>query len=671
MDTRISRKRNTLATDATSMEELCWAESESLRVELEGDCFGRSCSRTHGDAGGAADGLVLLAWREPGFSAPIGCLSAAEGVGCSGASSVAGSDEDWGSGVSNSGSLLQAALGGLRRGGPARSRLWWRDGDRRRIGWTRPQGVRTEGCLGEDIDLHRGITDGSEGSIQRQLSEESLLFTDEHALWHRMATDPAGGVGVAASSASSGALIESPMQRQMSMPAVDEEQLGGSSTGGIRTEPHIELEAQDDANSPSCFNRLLSARSLSSVSSAGSSWERMVPHHPPTLLPGTDQARQFEFHPSLNGVMLTGDQRGGVRTVVNIGDEDGARCHEVLRVDEHPVVSLTWLRHSASRAACGIARTGVIRFLSYDWNASCHESALQEIGSLQAPAQISSLSTSCGDDYLLASGLSNSFTVFDLNTGKLVREAPDAHEHFINVSRFSHTHPQILATVSLDHTCKLWDLRLPLTRDKAVRVLNTGGPNVMCAFSPDDRLLLCSGTDRRLIQFELPSGRRYPSEFGFLPPRVTASGGLQQYRRAMYFASGQRLVTAATDESHLRVLSASGANIGVVNMRGVIRGWHQDNFAGRLRSGGDRAVPADRFTRGGAEQRGLVRGEVCLDQGSSSTGNIEYVQSVRTHPVDETMLGALMSLSHGEHEPYRGIALVRLDSVSLGVEHQT
>jgi len=652
MDTRISRKRNASATDATPLEDLCWAESESVRIELEGECFGRQPSCMDSSFGNDS-GRVLLAWREPGFSAPIGCLAAADGVRSSCVSSVAGSDDDYGGG-SSSAALLQAALGGRRRMAPARARLWWReDADRRRTGWGRPMAARTVDCLGEDIDLTGGISDppdDSQGSsMRRQLSEESTFsLADEQLLWHRVATDPAGG-----------ASTDSPMTRQVSMPAVDEE-FASSNTGA---------STREDAIHSPAFERMASALSVSSMSSTGSAWEHVVPHHPPELLPGTDQARQFEFHPSLRGVMLTGDQRGGVRAIVGVGDEDGARAHEVLRVDEHPVVSLTWLRHSASRAACGIARTGVIRFLSYDWNAASNESALQEIGSLQAPAQISSLSTSCGDDYLLASGLSNSFTVYDLNTGKLVREARDAHEHFINVSRFSHSHPQILATVSLDHTCKLWDLRLPLTKDKTLQVLNTGGPNVMCAFSPDDRMLLCSGTDRRLIQFELPSGRRNPNKFDFLPPRVTG-GGLQQYRRAMYFASGQRLVTAATDESHLRVLSTAGASIGVVNMRGVIRGWHQD-FASRSRGmGGDRFAQNDRHHRVGVN-RGLVRGELCLEQGSSSIGSCEYVQSVRTHPVEETMVGALMSLAHGEHEPYRGIALVRLDSMSLGVEHQT
>jgi len=634
------------------------------------------------DAAGAVAGQALLLWREPAFRAAIGCLSTAADGRSSVGSSASGQEEDISGGAFASGMLRQAALCG-RRGAPARARLWWReDVDLGRAG----RRGRHNSLLNRGLRevSRRAAPEGSSANARPEASgqtpaESAASDTDDDISnplvpWHRLMSEPTD------------INPDSPWRRQMSMPAVYED-------GAVRSDGlagAVPTASDGSITTPSvrdlgCSEQSVRGTSVQSSSCGGVAWERIVPHRPPLLLPGTDQARQFEFHPSLSGVMLTGDQRGGVRIVAGFqdGQDDAPRVHERLLVDEHPVVSLVWLRHSPSRAVCGIARTGMIRFLSYTWNAPLTSPSLQEIGSLQAPAQISSLSPSCGDEYLLASGLSNGFAVYDLGSGKLVREASDAHDHFINVSRFCHSHPHILATVSLDHTCKLWDLRLPSSRDKVVKVLNTGGPNVMCAFSPDDRLLLCSGIDRRLVQFELPSGKRNPFEFESLPSRAIPSG-LQQYRRSMYFASGERLVTAATDESHLRVLSTSGESMGVVNMRGVIRKERDeggDDSAG-ARSDSDFSGSGSAASSAGCERarggnsrtrmdRGFVRGEVRIEESAASVGNNEYVQSVRTHPGDETLVGALMSLARRGHEPYRGITLVRLDARGLGVQQQT
>jgi len=229
-----------------------------------------------------------------------------------------------------------------------------------------------------------------------------------------------------------------------------------------------------------------------------------------------------------------------------------------------------------------------------------------------------------------------------------------------------------------------------LTRDKAVRSLNTGGPNVMCAFSPDDRFLLCSSIDRRLVQFELPAARRTP-EFELLPPRDGHPISLQQYRRSMYFAGGRHFVTAATDESHLRVMSTQGENVGVVDMRGVIQTWQEKLCTRSICS-----TPSGPRV---SMERGFITGEVQLEDSGSSgngqrgpvgrggtsaaataaafasgatsiggSGNMEYVQSLRTHPIKEDCIGVLMTLSRGEHEPLRGIAMVHCDPRSLGAE---
>merc|ERR1712100_1018252 len=80
------------------------------------------------------------------------------------------------------------------------------------------------------------------------------------------------------------------------------------------------------------------------------------------------------------------------------------------------------------------------------------------------------------------------------------------HENFANILRFTNRSPHVFATVSFDTTCKVWDLREPLMRERPVTVLNTNTLNVMCCFSPDDKYLLISGVDKALHQFDVAGG---------------------------------------------------------------------------------------------------------------------------------------------------------------------
>merc|ERR1719230_1802829 len=98
--------------------------------------------------------------------------------------------------------------------------------------------------------------------------------------------------------------------------------------------------------------------------------------------------------------------------------------------------------------------------------------------------------------------------------------------------------------------------------------------NIMCTFSPDDRRLLCSGAESvdtgtqggSIVQFELPSFRQAPQSFPVRP----AAPSRAHYRRSFFFFGGGNFVTTATPESHVRVLSAEGSNLGVVDFRGLL-----------------------------------------------------------------------------------------------------
>lgn len=416
----------------------------------------------------------------------------------------------------------------------------------------------------------------------------------------------------------------------------------------------------------------------SSQGEAANVWERLAPHYQPKLLVNTHQTRQFEFHPSLPQVLLTGDKRGGVN-VIHTEEEELRRP---LVVDSCPVLGLSWMRHHPQSAVCGAAHSGQIRFLKYDLQANPQDPALQHVLTVDEFPKLSSLSINCTDDFLLASGFTHDLSLYDTGTGQVLHRVLGVHSHFINISRFAHRAPHIFATASFDHTCKVWDLRQPLIHDRPVKVLHTGGLNVMCTFSPDDKYLLCSGIDTRITQFELPSFRMSPDNFPLRPAMHQA-----RYRRSMYFATGRHFVTAATDESHIRIMSASGKNMGVVDFCGLLgRTWtsaqrplpageipqsvraprrHRvmDGFECKLQRAEGREEPRVMWEAGS-----LNTGEVQLDDelarmrgASAAEGrtNKEYVQSVRTHPIVENRVGVLLSSYHPDPQSY--IAFVHLD----------
>lgn len=452
-------------------------------------------------------------------------------------------------------------------------------------------------------------------------------------------------------------------------PGQDLEQFSRSARGSAAVASHpgdTAVDAEADGTSGG-----------SSVAEAANTiWERLAPHYPPKLLVNTHQTRQFEFHPSLPQVLLTGDKRGGVN-VIHTEEEELRRP---LIVDSCPVLGLAWMRHHPQSAVCGAAHSGQIRFLKYDQQANPQDPALQHVLTVDEFPKLSSLSINCTDDFLLASGFTHDLALYDTGTGQVLHRVLGVHSHFINISRFAHRCPHVFATASFDHTCKVWDLRQPLIHDRPVKVLHTGGLNVMCTFSPDDRYLLCSGIDTRITQFELPSFRMFPDSFPLRPAMHQA-----RYRRSMYFATGRHFVTAATDESHIRIMSASGKNMGVVDFCGLLgRTWtslqrplpanEKKRKVGSLRR--SRMLAENNLQRAEGreeprvmwEAKPLKQGEVQLDDelarmrgGPAAEGRVhkEYVQSVRTHPIVENRVGVLLSSYHPDPQSY--IAFVHLD----------
>lgn len=310
--------------------------------------------------------------------------------------------------------------------------------------------------------------------------------------------------------------------------------------------------------------------------------------------------------------------------------------------------------------------------------ASLRDPCLHHVLTVEEFPKLSSLSINCTDDLLLASGFTHDLALYDTHTGQVLHRVLGVHSHFINISRFAYRSPHVFATASFDHSCKVWDCRQPLLHNKPVKVLQTGGLNVMCTFSPDDKYLLSSGIDTRISQFELPSFNHSPANFPLRPAQHQA-----RYRRSMYFATGQHFVTAATDESHIRVMSATGRNLGVVDFSGLLGrtdpSLHRPLPLGDMPSRTKVVRRARMFDHSGfklqraegreeprvmCEDNGLIQGEVQLDDErapavADTRNQKEYVQSVRTHPIVENRVGVLLSSYHPDPQSY--VAFVHLD----------
>lgn len=383
--------------------------------------------------------------------------------------------------------------------------------------------------------------------------------------------------------------------------------------------------------------------------------ERIVPHYPARVLPHTHGARQFEFHPTLPDTVLVGDKRGNVLILEGEGEEG---VHPPLNVGNFPVLALVWLRHHPQIAISGSASSGHISFVRYTPNAGRSEPCLRQLHCSKDFANLTSLSANCTDDYLLATGLSRNVEVYDVRTGQTAMSASGIHDHFINIGRFCNETPHIFATASFDHTCRIWDLRQPLVKDRCIRVLTTDERNVMCVFSHDDRQLLCSGVDTRVSQFEVPSWRRTPEKFELREPHFQG-----RYRRSMYMAGSPYIVTGATEESHLKILSmVTGEGLGVIELRGQIMSAKTPATATPSpMTGVLKRFPAAslrnpwRWSRMDSRQahcadivdmkwqQDVIRGQVEINDSLTSTqSGHEFVQSVRAHPIVKNRIGVMV-----------------------------
>ncbi len=147
--------------------------------------------------------------------------------------------------------------------------------------------------------------------------------------------------------------------------------------------------------------------------------------------------------------------------------------------------------------------------------------------------------------------------VYDLATGVRCTELKGIHDDSINISRFTYHSPDILATCSFDCKLKLWDLRMPSSRE--IYSIETPESLVMINFSPSDAFILSSGADNEVHQYLVADGRKHVSF------KIPKSGADLNFTRSYYSASGAFILTGGSEEDCLHMLSSATGDL-IVNI---------------------------------------------------------------------------------------------------------
>ncbi|KAK4537244.1 hypothetical protein CDCA_CDCA11G3269 [Cyanidium caldarium] len=288
------------------------------------------------------------------------------------------------------------------------------------------------------------------------------------------------------------------------------------------------------------------------------------------VFPAAGRARQFEYHPTIVGRLAVGTLDGTVELVnthrlgvcLSRVSVSNAAASSSITSSQRPahhhdvaVLGLCWLRGHPDYLLSGTDR-GDIRLLRFSSDSAVRPSVAATYPEFR---HLTSLHANATDQHLIVSGYRKSVPVYNIRTGQSVRTLHPCHDKHINVVKFAHTLPDVLATCSLDGGVALWDLRQPLP---VYRVQMARG-NVMLCFSGDDRRLLVSGEDNQVVQLETASGRRL-HELIVRSGRATAN-----YTRSYYLdASGDEyIISGSCEESKVRLFRAmNGKQLGEVEM---------------------------------------------------------------------------------------------------------
>lgn len=373
----------------------------------------------------------------------------------------------------------------------------------------------------------------------------------------------------------------------------------------------------------------------------------------------TSGVRQFEFHPVRPEILLLGKKSG---TAEIVDHETDTQTHST-QIDVHPILGLSWLNQHPQRAVVAASQSGVIKFLRYD---ELNHGKMESV-EMDSFAHLSSLSMNCTDDYFMTSGFCTDVGLYDVFTGRRINTFQMLHHNFINILRFAHRTPHVFSTASFDNTCKVWDLREPIiSGHKPVMCLSTGALNVMCCFCPDDSRVLVSGVDDALREFDLRQGGSMGTKFP-----VPAMNSSINYRRSLYLAGGRVVASVATNETLLRLYDAGAPHrsLGQIDFRNMSMQKPEPSAHVEVEHRRAGRLPALSWRNSSVLPRGAsMRGVSARPEEptpATARPEVEYLQSLRCHPTDPTLLGAIVAAS--EPTPESLVTTIRFEKPTGGI----
>eukprot|EP00428_Durinskia_dybowskii_P060563 CAMPEP_0170378746 /NCGR_PEP_ID=MMETSP0117_2-20130122/12971_1 /TAXON_ID=400756 /ORGANISM="Durinskia baltica, Strain CSIRO CS-38" /LENGTH=1984 /DNA_ID=CAMNT_0010634133 /DNA_START=96 /DNA_END=6050 /DNA_ORIENTATION=- len=306
------------------------------------------------------------------------------------------------------------------------------------------------------------------------------------------------------------------------------------------------------------------------------------------VVSGNRCPRQFEYHPSKNG-MVFGTISGEVCAIdIYNGENRDNTCTDDSAETTVPIKSLgyygknhndtmlglCWLRPQSSDAGGSIfgeSRGNGNLFLSgssrgrvclgdvsreFDPTNSSSYSIVHEYPVFE---KLTSVHVNSTNELIILSGYSTGVNIVDAETSKLTRDFKNIHQDHINISRFSTMSPNLFATSSFDGTIKTWDLRqscgtssvggsTPAPSDKPIYTVQANSGVVMINFSVDDNFILASALDNEINQYLFLDGRKH------LTYNIPRTGLKSNFTRAYYSASGRHTLTGACEENTVKIM---------------------------------------------------------------------------------------------------------------------
>ncbi|KAL7068757.1 F-box domain-containing protein [Cryptosporidium serpentis] len=319
----------------------------------------------------------------------------------------------------------------------------------------------------------------------------------------------------------------------------------------------------------------------------------------------------------------------------------------------------------STNGSCGAS---ISRDLQYPLNSSLLPYTLKVQKECRPFQQLSSVSINSTDDFFLTSGFGKSIACYDARTGEQTKLFQDIHMSHINTVRFSHYHPQVFSTASFDSTCKLWDMRQRIHGNRPVMRFDLQSMVVLTSFCPsDDSKLVISGVDSAIRQVDL---RSYSNSNDVCKFDIPSLNSTQSFRRSTYNSSGEKIISANTEESILRIFdSSNGKSIQNVDMKEFRSPIKSESFkvAQKYPESDDRVTSNEFYERNNSTSSSgghlnynnndifhlnrLASYSTAVSLNSSisncTIGNLNssniFVQSVRGHPVFADVTGALLN----------------------------